>query len=177
MVEEIEKHPGGRPSATQEELDEIFRKLEPFLKQGLSIHKSCSEAQVPKSTVYDYIRLNPEFSEKVKRAQQFLSVILSNTMIRELHNIIRKQTEIEEEFRVVAESAKIEGKPKPKRKTLSESDRKFLWNFALNSNLTREEFGQRQEVGIFDPEAEIQRILTLIKETSSRNRKEKSPSE
>ena len=38
--------------------DEIFRKVEPFLKCGLSLHKACLQAQIPKSTVYDLYKKN-----------------------------------------------------------------------------------------------------------------------
>lgn len=43
----------GKKPLVDEEVDLIFRKLEPYLKKGLSLHKACLEAQIPKSTAYD----------------------------------------------------------------------------------------------------------------------------
>ena len=45
----------GRPSITEGEKDMIVRKLEPYLKSGLSIRKACQLTQIPKSTIYDLI--------------------------------------------------------------------------------------------------------------------------
>jgi len=146
MNDKQKKRPG-RPALTGEKLeqtlDEIFRKIEPYLKRGLSVNKACNKAQISKSTVYDYIRKNDNFSERVRRAQQFLSVMLSITLARELYEITRRQNSGEK---------------------LTRDDIRFLWWFALNSNCTREEFGRRGNIGIygFDPEAEIQRIAAMI---------------
>lgn len=43
----------GKPSINQNKIEEIFRKLEPYLRCGISIHRACQEANIPKSTVYD----------------------------------------------------------------------------------------------------------------------------
>ena len=45
-------------------------------------------------------------------------------------------------------------------------DVNFLKWFALNSNMTKGEYGERKEIGLYDPEAEIQRIAGLIDEAS-----------
>ena len=53
----------GKKPLVDEEVNLIFRKLEPFLKKGMSLHKTCLEAQIPKSTAYDLYREYEEFAE------------------------------------------------------------------------------------------------------------------
>lgn len=52
----------GKPSLSQKKIEDIFRKLEPYLRCGVSVHRACQEAKIPKSTVYDLIRENSEFA-------------------------------------------------------------------------------------------------------------------
>lgn len=53
----------GKKPLVDNEVDSIFRRLEPFLKKGLSLNKACLEAQIPKSTAYDLYREYEEFAE------------------------------------------------------------------------------------------------------------------
>ena len=142
------KNKEGKPALTKEQLDGIVQKLEPYLKAGLSIRKACLEAQVPKSSVYEYIRMNTEFADKIEQHRQFLSILLANSMIKELHSIINKQKE---------------------GTLLTQDDKNFLKWFAVNSKVTREEFGERKDIGIYDAEAEIARISSIIDAATEKN--------
>jgi len=135
------KNKGGRPRITPEKKKEMLQKLEPYLKSGLSARKALGEAQIPNSTFYKIMERDDRFREQIQRFQQYLSVMLSNTIARELFGIARKQNKGEQ---------------------LTKSDIKFLWWFALHSNSTREEFGRKEGVSSFDPELEAQRIKSML---------------
>lgn len=132
----------GRPTIGKEKLDEAFRKIQPYLQAGLSVNRACVQAQMPKSTVYGYIERSGYFSEKIDRARQFLSVMVSNSMTKELLEIVKKQKE---------------------GKKLLKEDVKFLFWFALNSKNCNEEYGRNKNFQeIIDPELEIRRITQII---------------
>ena len=71
--------------------DEIFRKLEPHLKCGLSLYKASLQAQIPKSTVYDLYQKDKPFSEKVDASKNYHSVLVTNIVTVELERIATKQ--------------------------------------------------------------------------------------
>ena len=137
----------GRPETTEEQKQEMLQKLEPYLKSGLSVRKSLKEAQIPSSTFYDILSRDTKFSEQIDRFQQFIPVLLNSSIVRQLQSIIQKQNI---------------GSSTP----LTKEDIDFLKWFATNSNLTKEEYGERKEIGLVDPEAELQRIKELIAEQS-----------
>lgn len=139
MADEANK--GGRPETTEEEKQEMLQKLEPYLRSGLSIRKALKEAQVPNSTFYDLMSRDSKFSEQIGRFRQYLSILLNSSIIKHLQSITRKQNE---------------------NVPLTKEDISFLQWFATNSNLTREEFGERKDVGFYDPEAEIQRLARIM---------------
>lgn len=148
------KNKGGRPEISEEQKQSFLRKLQPYLQSGMNMGKALQEAQIPKSTFYDLMRRDVEFSEEIQHLKNYISVLVNNAIIRELMIISEKQN---------GNSAKGI-MPQP----LSKDDRKFLWKFALNSNLTTEEFGRRHRTELFDPEAEIQKVKRIIEENSSK---------
>lgn len=77
----------GKKPLVDEEVDLIFRKLEPYLKKGLSLHKACLEAQIPKSTAYDLYQEYDEFVPMVT-VDDFLKI--NKFSNRELDFMIRK---------------------------------------------------------------------------------------
>ncbi|MCL4417346.1 MAG: hypothetical protein M1365_11715 [Actinobacteria bacterium] len=107
----------GRPALSKEETDVIFRKLEPYLKMGLSINKVCNKANSPKSTVYDLYNENSEFAEKIESARSYFTNLINNIIHKELLHITKWQ-----------ESSL----------PLSLDDRKFLLWIAANSNAMKE---------------------------------------
>lgn len=140
-----EKNKGGRPSLTEDEKKIMLQKLEPYLKSGLSTRKALLQAGVPNSTFYDLMEKDEKFREQINIYRQFVPIMLNSSMVKHLQEIIAKQNDGEK---------------------LNKEDLKFLKWFAINSNITKEEFGERKEIGIYDPEVEIQRLSRLIDEQS-----------
>lgn len=46
--------------------DEVLRKLEESFSWGCNNRDACVYADIPESTFYDYVRANPEFSERIQ---------------------------------------------------------------------------------------------------------------
>lgn len=142
---------GGRPPITPEEkakrILEMSRKLEPYLKSGLSIRKALREAKISKDSFYRIMVESEGFRDTISQFRNFISVLLNSAIVRELQTIIEKQNGHE---------------------SLSNDDRKFLMWFALNSNLCREEYGRQDNTNLsFDPEESIQRVKELIEKSST----------
>lgn len=68
------KHPGGRPPKIKGGLDEVFAKLQPFLKVGYSFHKACLFALVPYRTYIDYYNDDEEFRNKIQVEQNKVNI-------------------------------------------------------------------------------------------------------
>lgn len=138
----------GRPPLTDEQKNDLVRKLEPYLEAGLSIRKACFQAGVPKSTVYDYLSSDEDFSDRIQRIGQSVSVKLAMIVSNQLTKITSKQSEGVD---------------------LTTEDINFIKWFAVSSTATRDEFSKRQEiVSDFDPEQEIQRVKRIIDEALGR---------
>ncbi|MBI4038988.1 hypothetical protein HY384_03455 [Candidatus Daviesbacteria bacterium] len=90
MAENNKPNKLGRKPFVDEEVDLIFRKLEPFLKKGLSLHKACLEAQIPKSTAYDLYQEYDEFAEKIDACKNYHSLLIDDVFTKELDFMIRK---------------------------------------------------------------------------------------
>jgi hypothetical protein len=93
---EVHRIKVGRPALTENQSNSIFRKLEPYLLTGVSLHKSCLEAKIPKSTVYDLMRENEEFAENVDRAKNFMFVTYLDINFTRLVQIYKKVMKNEE---------------------------------------------------------------------------------
>lgn len=139
------KDQGGRPPITEKQKQEILQKLEPYLKSGLSVRKALMQAKIPNSTFYTLMERDDKFKEQIRVYSQFLSIMLNSSLVKELQAIVKKQ------------NGGI---------TLNADDKKFMQWFALNSNLAKDEYGERKKVNVIDPQAEIERIKNLIKEQS-----------
>ena len=120
----------GRKPLVDEEVDLIFRKLEPYLKKGLSLNKACLEAQIPKSTAYDLYREYDEFAERIDACKNYHSLLVGDVFTRELERIVEKQNQGE---------------------NLSVSDVKFVQWVALNGKATKDEYG-RKDIPIMSEE-------------------------
>ncbi len=155
MTEELNK--GGRPSITEEDKRIMLQKLEPYLKSGLSVRKALLEAQVPNSTFYRLMDEDEGFREQIERFRNFTAVLLNNAVGRHLQAIIQKQNGYKEKDGTVVPPTKLN------REEIS-----FLEWFALNSNLTKQEFGERKDITMFDPEAEIQKVKGILEEKTDK---------
>lgn len=148
----VAKDKGGRPFLTDAQKTErkeyLLSKLEPYLKSGLSINKALGEAQIFNSEFYKYMKEDRLFGEKIAKYRQYISVLANHIIVTELLRIVEKQNGNE------AKNVKPQ--------SLEKDDIAFLWWYALNANVCREEWGRRQSVASFDPEFELQRIRKLI---------------
>lgn len=149
------KDKGGRPFLTEKQKSErkelILIKLEPYLKSGLSISKSLNEAKVHNSEFYKYMKEDRLFGEKIAKFRQYISILLNQIIVNELLRIVQKQ------------KGSLENQIPPQ--SLDKNDIEFLWWYALNANVCREEWGRRNQVIHFDPEMELQKIKQIISET------------
>ena len=123
----------------------IVQKLEPYLKAGLSLRKACLQSGVARSTVYYLMENDKSFLDNIRRFQQYLSVLISTSISRQLYHIVTKQNQ---------------------NISLSKYDQKFLFWLALNSNQSAEEFGRKQNFSAYDPELEIQSMKRLIDDSN-----------
>jgi len=135
-----------RPQITDQNKKVIVQKLEPYLKAGLSMRKACFQTDVARSTVYYLMENDNSFLDQIRRFQQYLSVLISTSISKQLFSIIKKQ------------NSNIK---------LSKLDLKFLFWLATNSNQTIEEFGRKQKFTSYDPELEISRISQIIDSESN----------
>lgn len=131
----------GRPSLPKEHSDSIVRKLEPFLKTGMSLRKACFESGISRPQVYYWMNNDRDFSDNINRLRQYLSILVNSALFRELLAIVKKQ------------NSGIR---------LDQGELKYLQWYALNSPLSREEFGRRVKMEAYDPEVEIARIAEMI---------------
>lgn len=148
------------PVVLDEQKAKVFQKLEPYLKMGLSLSKACLESGTPRSTVYDWMDKDSAFLDKIKQSQQYLSIITSSAIVTHLHSIVRKLNPGKDEKG--AEKILV---------PLTATDIDFLKWYALNSNTTKEEFGERKDIGLVDPEVEIKKLAGMIDEMTGGKKK------
>ncbi len=136
----------GKPSLSDKETDLIFRKLEPYLRVGLSLHAAALKSDVPKSTVYDLYDENKEFAEIIDATKQYFTVTVNDAIALELKEITDKQ------------SINV---------PISIDDRRFLQWLALNNKQMREYYGnspqeiKKEETKKFPDDAKS--IVTILK--------------
>ncbi len=137
----------GRPPLSAEQIDGIVRKLEPYLKVGLSIRKACTEANIPKSTVYDLIDEDGVFADKIEALQNYLSARVTYTLGAQALDI----------------ADRVESKGK-----CSEPEIKFMQWMALNFRGCRDLFSRTvdMQLDLPDPHAHIQKIARMIDEAT-----------
>lgn len=63
---------GGRPKTITES---VIRKLEEGFSKGLNVSECCLWANVPKSTYYDFLSANPEYSERFEALKSNVRMI------------------------------------------------------------------------------------------------------
>jgi len=147
------KHPGGRPRLTEaqkiQRKEYLSEKLKPYLMSGLSVNKALRETKVANSEFYKFMSEDRLFGEKIAQFRQFIGVLANQAIVHELFAIVEKQN---------------------RNELLSKDDREFLWWYAINSNLCREEWGRRTSVSSydFDPEIEIQKVKQIIEQSTAK---------
>lgn len=130
----------GRPVLTFEERElkkqQLLQKIEPYLKTGLSVNKALREAKIHNSEFYKYMEEDEGLRDKIAQFRNFTTVILNNTLLKELLEIVEKQKTTQ---------------------ILEEEDRKFLWRLIKSNSNCKQEWG-RNKVSEFDHEREIEKV-------------------
>lgn len=80
----------GRPELNNSQLDLLVRKMEPYLKRGLSVRKACQLANIPHSTVYDYLNKDQEFSDKIEAIKSYKANLVMDIISYRLEKVVRK---------------------------------------------------------------------------------------
>ncbi|MEO8581780.1 MAG: hypothetical protein ABI425_04390 [Patescibacteria group bacterium] len=147
----------GRPLLTQEQKAQrkadLLQRIEPYLKTGLSINIALRMTNIANSEFYKYMNEDEFFREKIQLFRQYVSVLVNNSLVRELHIIVEKQI------------GNVRKGMQPQQ--LSKDELDFLFKFALKSNLTKEEWGNRDQVQLYDPEVEIQKVKAIIEASTT----------
>lgn len=143
---------GGRPFLTlaqkEERKDYLLRKLEPYLKSGLSVNKALKEAKIHNSEFYRYMKADRLFGEEIARFKQYISVLVNQIFTNELLRIVQKQNG--DKYRNI------------EPQELNSEEVEFLMWFGTHAVVCREEWGRRKEINFFDPEVELQKLKQLI---------------
>lgn len=143
---------GGRPFLTpvqkEKRKDYLLRKLEPYLKSGLSVNKALKEAKVHNSEFYRYMKADRLFGEEIARFKQYISVLVNQIFTNELLWIAQKQN-----------GDKTRG---IEPQELNSQDVEFLIWYGTHALVCGEEWGRRKEINYFDPELELQKLKQLI---------------
>ena len=71
----------GRPNKIK---DEELRKFETAFKMGCNNSEACAYADIPESTFYDYIKANPEFSDKINKWKKNPALKAKHTIYQNL---------------------------------------------------------------------------------------------
>jgi hypothetical protein len=125
MNTKLPKNKVGRPKISDLSAYLIFQKLQPYLVRGLSLHKSCISAGIPKSTAYLLYKNNDEFMENVERAKMFIELMIRDYNYRRLVDIHERIT---------------------KGEKISKQDDKFVEWLALHEPSCADMFGSRTVV-------------------------------
>ena len=161
MAEDVPIKPPHRPPPTEEQMDSVFRQLEPYLKSGLSLNKSATKANTPTSTIYEWYDKYDYFTEKIKQSKIFFSIMMTSSVMKQMQTILNKQEEIANVHKRIAKGEKILIVPE-----LSSDDLSFIKWVASNSKATQEEFGKRIEHSVVDPELELKKLMGMIDESA-----------
>jgi hypothetical protein len=73
----------GRPSAMT---DQVIAKLEEAWMLGCSDLEACYFADISKDALYDYQKLNPEFTERKERFKKHPTLIARRTVVRQINS-------------------------------------------------------------------------------------------
>ena len=90
------KGPGGRPTVMTLE---VIRKLEEAFKWGCTDLEACCNADISKSTLYDYCIEHPEFSERKEtlknntllKAKMVISTAIDGNDVASAHKVVDRK--------------------------------------------------------------------------------------
>lgn len=73
------KHPGGRPRKITEA---VAAKLEEFFRIDATVEEACNQAGIDKTTLYREMERNPEFRNRIARAQEYPFLIMKKVVVK-----------------------------------------------------------------------------------------------
>lgn len=115
----------GRPEIDKEA---VVQKLAPFLQRGLSVKKACLEANVPHASVYVHMKEDEDFSDQIRRLQNYKAILYSDIRLFQLSQVFDKVQEAR----------------KNKTKLYLDKEEQDLLNwFGTQDKVLREEWGQK----------------------------------
>lgn len=120
----------------------MVRKIEPYLKVGLSIRKACTQSGVSRTTLYKIMNEESDLANQIEQFQIYLEVMTMSSVTKQLMAIIGKQ------------SHNIE---------LGDRELRFLMWFATNSKYCRDEFEKGGATfSSYDPHYEYMKLVGQI---------------
>jgi hypothetical protein len=139
----------GRPTLTQPELDLILSKIEPYIKKGLSLYKSCCLAEVPYSTVRDYYVKGEEFSLIIDAWKAYKTNIVSDLFqyrLEKSKEVLKDVLKLREELRTAEDLGTRKKIIKDMEELEQYIDWQTIYTLIEKDKSFRDEFGLRQEV-------------------------------
>lgn len=140
----------GRPELNTSQLDLIVRKLEPFLKRGISVRKACHLANIPHSTVYDYLNKDDMFSDRIEAIKSYRLSLVSDLLSYRLEKISSNIKTIKG-IEKALNNPKLKPEIKNNMETIvyrlepTKDDWKFIEWLATNDKTINESFGIRKD--------------------------------
>lgn len=145
----------GRRPIQQDQKELFFQKMVPYLQSGLTVNSACLQTGISKSTIYRLMNSDTIFRERIEASRNYLSILVSRAMVRELHRIAEKQ-----QLRLERVG---EGNVVNREYELTPHELGFLKWFAMHSSSTREEFSNnRDNLDVLDPSEIIRQINEVI---------------
>lgn len=133
----------------EKDIENVLQKLEPYVKSGLSVRKSCNVCGIPESSFYHFAKKYPWFLERIELFQTYQSVLLSNIFHQKLEQLHHKFV--------------VEGIEPTKQEW------RFMQWFALNAKSCSNLFGKTTFIKISDKaDANISEVLDRLEEEAKK---------
>ena len=79
--QELDKHPGGRPTVMT---PQVVAKLEEAFAIDASVAEACFYADISRDAYYDFLKISPQFSDRVEALRQKPILKARQTIVRGL---------------------------------------------------------------------------------------------
>lgn len=142
----------GRPQQTVQYLETVVQKLEPYLKQGLSVRKACLLAEIPHTAVYSKMAKLNWFSDRIDACRTYKANLVSGIFMLKLEEIAAKQALVLKLRQVlrcknISDAKRLELTDQLKENGLKADDYRFLQWLAINDRDFRGLYGVNTDKG------------------------------
>lgn len=139
--QESANHPGGRPTVMT---PEVVGKLEEAFAIDASVSEACFYADISRDAFYDYVKKNPEFSDRVEALRQKPILKARQTIVKSLDNPDDARWYLERKVKnEFANRTEITGSQGKELLELSDYDKAKLdaivWGFQYDPSMTAEQ--------------------------------------